>query len=128
VIPLTIDGETWFESVSRLRSRRSKWIKPVYDLITAPPFNVFIFILILVSTGLLSADDYPGTPTKRKVLDWANFVLNWIFLLEMSVKIYGLGITGYFRDKYNVFDFFIVIVSMADMVLMWTIADSEDMR
>jgi hypothetical protein len=128
VIPLTIDGETWYESVSRLRSRRSKWIKPVYDLITAPSFNVFIFILILVSTGLLSADDYPGTPTKRMVLDWANFALNWIFLLEMSIKIYGLGITGYFREKYNLFDFFIVIVSMADMLLMWTISDSEEMR
>jgi hypothetical protein len=117
VIPLTIDGETWFESESRLRSRRSKYIKPVYDVITAPPFNVFIFGLIVFSTCMLALDDYPGNKTKTLLLENINFVLNWVFLAEMLVKVYGLGLTGYFRDSYNVFDFFIVCVSILDMTL-----------
>ena len=66
---------------------------------------------------MLAADDYPGTKAKTEMLKVVNFVLNWVFLTEMLVKVYGLGLTGYFRDSYNVFDFFIVCVSILDMVI-----------
>jgi hypothetical protein len=66
---------------------------------------------------MLAADDYPPTKAKTEMLQVVNFILNWVFLAEMFVKVYGLGLTGYFRDSYNVFDFFIVCVSILDMII-----------
>ena len=72
IIPLMIEGETEYESESRLRSRKSKCIKPVYDFVTAPLFNLFIFLMILTSTFVLAADDYPGNKQKTLILDYMN--------------------------------------------------------
>ena len=42
------------------------------------------------------------------------FVL--IFLIEAIVKLRHFGIKGYFKDRWNVFDFFIVIVSLPSLM------------
>jgi hypothetical protein len=92
VIPLKIEGETEAESSARLRSRKSKWIKPVYDCVTSPLFNVFIFLLIVLSTFVLAADDFPKNNEKTIILESINSVLNIIFLIEMLLKWYAIGI------------------------------------
>lgn len=50
-------------------------------------------------------------------LDIANFVLTLVFGSEMVLKLYGLGIWCYFRDKFNIFDFVIVITSFIEIGL-----------
>ena len=52
------------------------------------------------------------------MLDVFNEFFTWIFLLEMVLKIIGLGFYNYRQDKYNVFDAVIVIISLVD----WTIS------
>jgi voltage-dependent calcium channel L type alpha-1D len=47
--------------------------------------------------------------------DWLeaiNFCLTMIFLMEMLLKLIGLGLTEYIRDPFNVFDGIIVILSI----------------
>jgi len=38
-----------------------------------------------------------------------------VFFAEMLLKIYALGLNGYFKDRYNVFDFVIVMFSLLDI-------------
>lgn len=47
-----------------------------------------------------------------------NHFFTWIFLLEMILKLVGLGFHNYRQDNYNVFDAVIVIISLVD----WTIS------
>lgn len=42
--------------------------------------------------------------------------LSWLFVLEMLCKILGFGPKLYFYDKFNRFDFTIVIVSLVEMI------------
>jgi len=52
------------------------------------------------------------------VLEIFNEFFTWIFVLEMIMKIVGLGYGSYVKDKYNLFDAVIVIISLVD----WTIS------
>ena len=44
-------------------------------------------------------------------------ILTVVFFLEMLLKILGLGITEYCKDSYNIFDFVIVMISIAEMAI-----------
>ena len=39
------------------------------------------------------------------------------FGIEMCVKLFGLGIKGYVRDEYNLFDGLLVVISTVDITL-----------
>jgi hypothetical protein len=52
-------------------------------------------------------------------LEKINEVLSWMFFVEMVIKMIGLGLKGYSRDNFNLFDCFIVVVSALEIVLGW---------
>ena len=47
-----------------------------------------------------------------------NTVFMWCFLVEMIIKLIGLGPRNYLKDRFNIFDAFIVIVSIVDWTLL----------
>ena len=47
---------------------------------------------------------------------WATGI-TWLFILEMAIKLFGLGCHGYWSDGWNVLDGTIVIMSMLEMAL-----------
>ena len=50
-------------------------------------------------------------------LKYANFVFTFIFIAEASLKILGLGFTGYWFSGWNRFDFFVVLTSILDLLM-----------
>lgn len=87
---------------------------------------------------ILALDKYPVDVELGKKLDILNIVFFGIFLMEMMIKIVGLGPISYIRDYYNIFDaivgksFHILIknlvsLSVVDVCLTYTgNADSEN--
>ena len=55
------------------------------------------------------------------MLDVCNTIFVWVFFAEMVFKLIGLGPKTYIRDKFNIFDGFIVIVSLVDFTLSLTV-------
>ena len=51
-------------------------------------------------------------------------MFSWVFLVEMVVKVAGIGITDYVRDKFNLFDAFIVILSLVDNIIFYSLGNS----
>ena len=45
-----------------------------------------------------------------------NIIFFAIYLAEMIIKILGFGVKGYFSDGFNVFDFFLVLASIVDII------------
>ena len=72
--------------------------------------SVFLNTLILATDGLLPEAVTPVTDTM-------NLTFTYIFTAECSLKIYGLGISRYRKDVFNVFDFFIVCLSLVEVVI-----------
>ena len=48
----------------------------------------------------------------------SNIVLTVLFLLEMVMKLIGLGFKGYVSDKMNIFDGILVLVSIVDILVL----------
>lgn len=65
---------------------------------------------------------YP--PQLDMVISYANQVLTFVFIGEMTLKIVGLGVKEYFADHYNFFDFFVVVSSIVELVVESFAADS----
>lgn len=52
-------------------------------------------------------------------LEIANRIFVILFTFEMLLKMYSLGITGYFVSNFNRFDCFVVIASIIEFVLIY---------
>ncbi|WP_227940452.1 ion transporter [Alkalihalobacillus deserti] len=79
------------------------------QLIEYKNFQAIVIGIILLNGLVIIAETYFTGNNLLLVLD--NIIV-WIFVLELIVKIIGLGFKGYFSDKWNVFDFSIVIGSL----------------
>lgn len=55
------------------------------------------------------------------LFDLINNIFSGIFVLEMIIKLIGLGIKGYVRDYFNIFDCIIVLIGIADVIFYYSI-------
>eukprot|EP01064_Diplonema_japonicum_P027866 TRINITY_DN4146_c1_g1_i1.p1 TRINITY_DN4146_c1_g1~~TRINITY_DN4146_c1_g1_i1.p1 ORF type:complete len:1687 (+),score=370.93 TRINITY_DN4146_c1_g1_i1:73-5133(+) len=96
----------------------------MYRIVESWPFELIVFVCILISTIFLAMEN-PRRPEDHPtslLLNDANFVMIWVFLLEAIMKAVGYGFvlhsSSYLRKEiWNRLDFFIVCVSLASLVL-----------
>ena len=107
-----------------------KFVAAVYSLVMAPKFNHFITFVILINT-LVMAMEYSTPETNyytpkayTAFLEDANTVCSIIFLVEMILKLVGMGWGEYSKDAFNIFDMVIVDVSISEWVYA-AFADTE---
>jgi len=74
---------------------------------------------------VLSLDSYPAIIQNSRILEYLNIVFTLIFLLEMVIRMGALGIKEYFRHRYYIFDCVIVVLSLVDIVLSFTLTSSS---
>jgi len=75
-----------------------------------------IVVAIGLNTLILCCDSWPMDDARENVLEVLNFVFTLIFLLEMALKLLGLGITRYLSDAFNAFDAFVCTVSLIELI------------
>lgn len=76
-------------------------------------------MLIVGNTVVLALDYHGIDPDMLSKLELANLVFFGLFFVEMIIKLLGLGFKEYFRDKYNTFDFAIILFSCLDVVFLF---------
>lgn len=54
--------------------------------------------------------------------EYSNILFSGIFLIEMIIKIIAFGFKGYLRDKFNIFDCFVVMISIVDIIVSSTLS------
>ena len=65
----------------------------------------------------MSLDRYPIDPDLERFIEVGNSVFYFVFIIELVLKLVGLGYKSYFRDNSNKFDFVIVVLSTMDVIL-----------
>ena len=80
-------------------------------------FKAFIILCIIANTAMLALDKSSYDQKMIDIQDKVNLSFYTIFACEMVVKLLGLGFKEYYKDKFNCFDFVIVIVSSIDVGL-----------
>ncbi|KAK9884321.1 hypothetical protein WA026_005271 [Henosepilachna vigintioctopunctata] len=80
-------------------------------------FYWLIIILVFLNTLVLASEHHGQPIWLDQFQDITNIFFITLFTIEMLLKMYSLGIQGYFVSQFNRFDSFVVIGSIAETVL-----------
>lgn len=80
-------------------------------------FSTAITLCIVLNTVVLAMDKYPSSASYDSSLGQANTILTFIFGGEMILKLVVLKPSGYVKDRFNIFDGLVVIVSFIEFFL-----------
>ena len=105
-----------------LEKRKDKGciFKCCVNIIKSSAFVYFINIVIILNTITLAQDRYPIDTSSEAFMESLNLVFFAIFLLEMIVKMIGLGFKLYIKENFNIFDCIIVLISTVDILIYYT--------
>ena len=96
-----------------------EWRMGAYKLVTWNIFDLFIMGVIISNMIFMFLDfydpEYPNMKSIRTASCVANFTFLIIYIMEMSLKLLGLGPAQYFKDSWNRFDFTLVVLSLVDV-------------
>uniref|UniRef100_A0A8C9VS22 Sodium channel protein n=1 Tax=Scleropages formosus TaxID=113540 RepID=A0A8C9VS22_SCLFO len=93
-------------------------IKEIVNLIVMDPFvDLAITICIVLNTLFMAMEHYPMTPHFEEVLTVGNLVFTGIFTAEMFAKLVAMDPYYYFQEGWNIFDGFIVTLSLMELGL-----------
>ncbi|XP_075951383.1 sodium channel, voltage gated, type VIII, alpha subunit a isoform X6 [Anarhichas minor] len=97
-----------------------KWIKikEIVNQIVMDPFvDLAITICIVLNTLFMAMEHYPMTPDFEHMLSVGNLVFTGIFAAEMLFKLVAMDPYYYFQEAWNIFDGFIVTLSLVELAL-----------
>ncbi|XP_070790939.1 sodium channel protein type 8 subunit alpha isoform X8 [Pituophis catenifer annectens] len=93
-------------------------LKEIVNLIVMDPFvDLAITICIVLNTLFMAMEHHPMTPTFEHVLSVGNLVFTGIFTAEMFLKLIAMDPYYYFQEGWNIFDGFIVSLSLLELML-----------
>ncbi|KAH1185108.1 hypothetical protein KIL84_013049, partial [Mauremys mutica] len=93
-------------------------VKHIVSLIVMDPFvDLAITICIVLNTLFMAMEYYPMTEHFHNVLSVGNQVFTGIFTAEMVLKLIAMDPYYYFQVGWNIFDAFIVSLSLLELFL-----------
>ncbi|XP_042550055.1 sodium channel protein type 9 subunit alpha isoform X10 [Dipodomys spectabilis] len=92
--------------------------KTCYRIVEHSWFESFIVLMILLSSGALAFEDIyiEKKKTIKTILEYADKIFTYIFILEMLLKWVAYGYKTYFTNAWCWLDFLIVDVSLVTLV------------
>ncbi|XP_044160926.1 sodium channel protein type 2 subunit alpha-like isoform X11 [Bufo gargarizans] len=107
--------------VSTLEGKGKHWWnlrKTCFRIVEHNWFETFIIFMILLSSGALAFEDIyiEQRKTIKTMLEYADKVFTYIFILEMLLKWVAYGFAKYFTNAWCWLDFLIVDVSLVSLI------------
>ncbi|KOO31481.1 voltage-gated sodium channel [Chrysochromulina tobinii] len=95
------------------------WTPTMYAMLntTGQPLVLVYFLLLIVLGGFFIVNLFLALESSAK---W----ITWIFIIEMGLKVFGMGCRAYWSDGWNQLDGTIVIMSIVEIVLTALFANS----
>ncbi|XP_072945863.1 muscle calcium channel subunit alpha-1-like isoform X3 [Epargyreus clarus] len=103
-----------FDKVNRRMKRACR------RAVKSQTFYWLIIVLVFLNTVVLASEHYQQPQWLDLFQEYGNAFFVALFTLEMLVKMYSLGLQGYFVSLFNRFDCFVVVGSISEMVLTKT--------
>ena len=114
------------EDLGEREEKRAPWRDRIYQVVeptgleTTMPvanrlFDRTVMVVIILNTIALAIEHHGQPDEMTTVLEVFNYIFTIFFALEAAIKIIGLGIMGYVRDKFNIFDFIVSLLSVVGL-------------
>uniref|UniRef100_A0AC35U739 Sodium channel protein n=1 Tax=Rhabditophanes sp. KR3021 TaxID=114890 RepID=A0AC35U739_9BILA len=86
------------------------------NIVTSKYFDLAIAAVIGINVISMAMEFYMMPAGLRYVLKALNYFFTSVFTLEAAMKLYALGFSTFFQEKWNRLDMFIVLLSIAGIV------------
>lgn len=93
----------------------------VQRIITHWGFSTVIMLAITGNMMIMAIAYDEASEQYNAALENVNLMFTCVFVVEACLKIYGLTVKGYFEERWNRFDFFLVITPFIDLILSLTV-------
>ena len=84
--------------------------------IKSQPFYWCVIVLVFLNTSCVAVEHYGQPQWLTEFLFYAEYVFLFLFIFEMCLKMYALGVRIYFESSFNKFDFFVVMGSIFEVI------------
>ena len=98
----------------------NKFARICFYIVQNKYFDIFIFTIIILNTIVLAIGWYGESQEYTFVTSVLNMIFGFIFTVEAIMKIVSWG-RDYFREGWNIFDLFIVVVSVFELILTFAL-------
>lgn len=95
-----------------------KVTNPLRKVVQSNYFNFLMTVCVVANTIVLSLDHYGISTSMDFILVTLNNAFTNVFIAEMGMKIFGIGIVAYCRDIMNYFDGGVVILSIVENIYL----------
>ncbi|MYL60741.1 ion transporter [Virgibacillus halodenitrificans] len=89
--------------------KKSDFRATIKKLVEHKNFQSAVIAIIILNGIVITAETYFIGNTFLQAVDR---IIIWVFVVELLLKMIGLGVKGYFSKKWNIFDFVIVAGSL----------------
>ncbi|CAL8303807.1 unnamed protein product [Lota lota] len=122
---MTEEQKKYYEAMKKLGSKKPQKPIPrptnliqgvVFDLISQQFFDIFIMVLICLNMVTMMVETDGQSPEKEDFLFKLNVAFIVVFTGECSLKLFALR-QYFFTNGWNIFDFVVVILSIAGTML-----------
>ncbi|XP_047516358.1 muscle calcium channel subunit alpha-1 isoform X6 [Pieris napi] len=110
-------GKLWKKDFDKVNRRMKRACRRA---VKSQTFYWLIIVLVFLNTVVLASEHYHQPQWLDYFQEYGNAMFVALFTLEMLVKMYSLGLQGYFVSLFNRFDCFVVVGSISEMVLTKT--------
>ncbi|XP_014916286.1 sodium channel protein type 4 subunit alpha-like [Poecilia latipinna] len=96
----------------------SQWLKlKLRPFVLSQFFDLGIIVCIIINNVFMAMEHHRMTMDFEWKLANSHLVFTAIFTAELLLKVLALGIKGYFKVSWHIFDFIIVILSLLELFL-----------
>ncbi|XP_077996994.1 muscle calcium channel subunit alpha-1-like [Glandiceps talaboti] len=115
-----IQQQSWFEKKRKqIRRMNRRCRRMCRQAVKSQALYWIVIVMVFLNTCTLASEHYDQGPWLASFQNYANLCFVVIFTIEMLLKMYSLGLNGYFVSLFNRFDCFVVCSSLLEMVLIY---------
>lgn len=110
--------EHWTKNLKKMLGRANRRARRACRrAVKSQAFYWTIILLVFLNTCVCATEHHRQAPFLDEFQNKTNLVFVTLFTLEMLLKMYSLGIQGYFMSLFNRFDCFVVFGSIIEILL-----------
>ncbi|GFQ66512.1 voltage-dependent L-type calcium channel subunit alpha-1D [Trichonephila clavata] len=115
------NAPSWWALKRKKLSRDNRRLRRMCRrMVKSKAFYWIVIVLVFLNTLTLASEHNSQPPWLDYFQEIANLFFVALFTLEMLLKLFSLGIQGYFVSLFNRFDCFVVVSSILETVLTYS--------
>ncbi|XP_072181814.1 voltage-dependent L-type calcium channel subunit alpha-1D-like [Diadema setosum] len=115
-----IPQQQWMQKERRqLRRWNRRCRRLCRQAVKSQAFYWIVIVMVFFNTVILASEHYNQPTWLTNFQDFGNLCFVVIFTVEMIIKMYSLGLQGYFVSLFNRFDCFVVCSSIIEVVFIY---------